>query len=224
MSTNTDDQDGADSAAYTARIQAFFDMIVLAFRCDVFRSVSFMYDGDCGQRVNNQCPANLLYGGADLSGVLHTGISPLWSERQRPREVHQPRPRSTCTLFTYLLDGLKGATDPSGKTLLDNSAVLAGLQRLSTAEMHTNTTWEGQPLASGRVGKATSGLHPGNCFEMRNNVGPPMRFSNNNNYGPGGLPPSYDMTDIYYTIGNALGMQTSAVKGTPFEGAGVLSL
>ena len=218
MSTNTDDSDGADSAAYNARIQAFFDLVVLAFQCDLYRSVSFMFDAEAAQRQNNQCPASLVYGNADLTGVLHTGISH-YGQVDNGRAKCISRDREYVYLFTYLLNALKGAMDPSGSTLLDNTAVLMGFN--VTDGMHTNM-WEGQPLVLG--GGKNLGFHPGNCIDMRTNQGPPQRFSNNNNYGPGGLPNSYDMTDIYWTIGNALGMQTSAVKGTPFEGAGVLSL
>ena len=129
------------------------------------------------------------------------------------------RDRNYMYLFTYLLTALKNAVDPSQTPILDNTVALAGFN--VTDGMHTNA-WEGQPLVMG--GGKNLGFHPGNCFEMRTKQGPPQRFDQNNNYGPGGLPGAYDMTDIYYTIGMALGMPSSAFSGTPFDGAGQLSL
>ena len=217
-SLNTDDNDGANSDIYNQRVEAFCDMIVLAFQCDIFRSVSFQYDDEVSDRLNNQCPMNLVYGGADLSGALHVGISH-YGQNDNGRAKCISRDRNYMYLFTYLLTALKNALDPSMTPILDNTVVLAGFN--VTDGVHENQ-WEGQPLVMG--GGKNLGFHPGNCFEMRTKQGPPQRFDQNNNYGPGGLPAAYDMTDIYYTIGMALGMPSSAFSGTPFDGAGQLSL
>ena len=89
-SLNTDDNDGANSAIYNQRVMAFFDMVALAFQCDIFRSVSFIYDVDVADRQNNQCPPAMVYGGADLSGGLHLGISHYGQNDNGRGEVHQP--------------------------------------------------------------------------------------------------------------------------------------
>lgn len=107
------DLDGTLSNVYDQRVQAFFDMVVLAFKCDLVRSVSFMYDGETCGRQNNPCPSNLLYANADLTGQLHIGISH-YGQNPNGDVKCISRDRNYLSLFFYLLDGLKQAIDRAG--------------------------------------------------------------------------------------------------------------
>lgn len=154
------DINGNLSDSYIARIQAFCDMIVLAFECDLVRSVSLMFDGEICQRRNNPCPAGLLLGGADLSGVLHTGISHYGQNGPAGADRTVSRDRMYVAQFMYLLDKLKAAKDPSGSPILDNTLVLQGYG--VEDGQHTGNA-EGTPLI---LGGGKNFARPGNCIEL----------------------------------------------------------
>jgi hypothetical protein len=172
---NNVDLDGSLSNVYDQRVQAFFDMVVLAFKCDLVRSVSFTYDGETCGRQNNPCPSNLLYDNADLTGQLHIGISH-YGQNSNGDEKCISRDRNYLSLFFYLLDALKQATDPSGSAILDNTIVLAGFN--VTDGQHTGNA-EGTPMV---VGGGKNLMHPGNCFDLKN----------------------ADMKDLFYTFSTFL--------------------
>lgn len=159
-SLNNVDLDGSLSNLYDQRVQAFFDMVVLAFKCDLVRSVSFTYDGETCGRQNNPCPSNLLYANADLTGQLHIGISH-YGQNSNGDVKCISRDRNYLSLFFYLIDALKQATDPSGSTILDNTIVLAGFN--VTDGQHTGNA-EGTPMI---VGGGKNFMHPGNCFDLQ---------------------------------------------------------
>ncbi len=184
-SLNNVDLDGSLSNVYEQRIQAFFDMIVLAFKCDLVRSVSFMYDGEGCGRENNQCPTNLLYDNADLTGQLHIGISH-YGINSNGDEKCISRDRNYLSLFFYLLDALKKATDPSGSAILDNTIVLCGY---GVTDGQHNGNYEGVPLIYGG-GKNIA--HPGNCFDLNH----------------------ADMVDVFYTLSTYLKMGWANYQGS----------
>jgi hypothetical protein len=171
------DLDGSLSNIYDQRIQSFFDMVVLAFECDLVRSVSFTYDGETCGRENNPCPSNILYENADLTGQLHIGISHYGQNANGDIKCIS-RDRNYLSLFFYLLDALRAAIDPSGSPMLDNTIVLAGYN--VTDGQHTGNA-EGTPLI---VGGGKNFMHPGNCFEL--------------NYA--------DMKDLFYTFSTFLNL------------------
>jgi Protein of unknown function (DUF1552) len=155
------DLDGSLSAIYDQRVQAFFDIVTLAFKCDLIRSVSFQYDGETAGRQNNPCPTSLLYDDADLTGQLHIGISH-YGQNTNGDDKCMSRDRNYLSLFFYLLDSLKKAADPSGSPMLDNTIVLAGFN--VTDGQHTGNA-EGTPMV---VGGGKNFMHPGNCYDLKN--------------------------------------------------------
>jgi hypothetical protein len=179
------DLDGSLSGVYDQRVQAFFDMIALAFKCDLVRSVSFTYDGETCGRQNNPCPSNLLYDNADLTGQLHIGISH-YGQNSKGDEKCISRDRNYLSLFFYLLDALKQATDPSGSTILDNTIVLGGFN--VTDGQHTGNA-EGTPMV---VGGGKNLMHPGNCFDLN----------------------GADMKDLFYTFSTFLKLGWSDYLGS----------
>jgi hypothetical protein len=179
------DLDGSLSSIYDARVQAFMDMVVLAFKCDLVRSVSFTFDGETCGRQNNPCPANLLYDNADLTGQLHIGISH-YGQNPNGNEKCISRDRNYLSLFFYLLDALKQGTDPSGSSILANTAVLAGFN--VTDGQHTGNA-EGTPMV---VGGGGNFMHPGNCFDLKN----------------------ADMKDLFYTLSTFLKLGWSNFQGS----------
>ena len=90
------DLDGSLSNVYDQRVQSFFDMVVLAFKCDLVRSVSFTYDGETCGRQNNPCPSNLLYDNADLTGSAAHRHLALRAELQRRRSSASAATATTC--------------------------------------------------------------------------------------------------------------------------------
>ncbi len=182
---NNVDLDGALSSVYDQRVQAFFDMVTLAFKCDLVRSVSFTYDGETCGRQNNPCPSNLLYNNADLTGQLHIGISH-YGQNSNGDEKCISRDRNYLSLFFYLLDALKQATDPSGSPILDNTIMLAGFN--VTDGQHTANP-EGTPMI---VGGGKNVMHPGNCFDLA----------------------GADMKDLFYTFNTFLKLGMSSFQGS----------
>jgi hypothetical protein len=185
QSLNNVDLDGSLSNVYDQRVQAFFDMVALAFKCDLVRSVSFTYDGETCGRQNNPCPSNLLYDNADLTGQLHIGISH-YGQNSNGDEKCISRDRNYLSLFFYLLDALKQATDPSGSAILDNTIVLGGFN--VTDGQHTGNA-EGTPMV---VGGGRNLMHPGNCFDLQN----------------------ADMKDLFYTFSTFLKLGWSDYLGS----------
>jgi hypothetical protein len=180
-SLNTSDINGTgDGTSYTKRCQALFDMIVLAFKCDVVRSVSFMYDGEVSDRQRRlDCPSSLLYNGADITAGMHIGISHYGGPSGGGRDRTISRDRYYLYLFFYLLDQLNQGTDPSGSPVLDNTIVMAGY---GVADgNHNIENAEGTPLV---VGGGKSFMNPGNAFELG----------------------AADMTDLFYTFSTFLNL------------------
>ena len=180
------DLNGNLSASYLQRMQAFCDMIVLGFSCDLFRSVSVMYDGEVAQRRNNPCPPDLNLNNSDLSGVLHTGISHYGQNGPGGADRAVSRDRAYMSIFVYLLNGLKAVKDPSGSAILDNTLVLGGFG--VEDGQHTDAA-EGTPMI---LGGGKNFARPGNCVEL------------------GGA----DMTDLFYTFSTYLKLGIPNFQGS----------
>ncbi len=166
---------------YTQRMQAFMDMIVIAFQCDIARSVSFMYDGEVGERVYDaQIPIDLRYNGVDLTSVgCHIGIS----HGGRDRCIN--RDRYYMYLMTYLINKLKGVTDPSGSPILDNTILLNGFAVSDGNHMDGSG---GVPVV---VAGGRNFMKPGFSYDAG----------------------SYDMKDLLYTFNTHLGMGLNNFAG-----------
>lgn len=184
---NNVDLNGSQSGNYIRRVQAFFDMIVLAFKCDLIRSTSFIFDGETSARQNNPCPPDLLYNNASLTAVQHTGISHYGQNGPGGRDRTISRDRMYLSLFFYLLDALKQATDASGSSILDNTIVLQGFG--VEDGQHDDGATEGVPLV---VGGGKNFMHPGNCFDLAGT----------------------DMKDLFYTFSTFLKLGWSNFQGS----------
>jgi hypothetical protein len=181
------DQNGDLSASYIARVQAFFDMVVLAFKCDVTRSVSFMFDGDgCQRHLNGAVPSSLVYGNASLTAELHTGISH-YGQNDNGRAKCITRDRLYLLLMFYLVDKLKGATDASGTPILDNTIVLGGFNVVDGN--HDDGSVDGVPMV---VAGGKSFMHPGRSIDL------------------GGA----DMKDLFYTFSTYLNLGLTSYQGS----------
>jgi hypothetical protein len=181
------DLDGTLSSDYSARCQAFFDMVLLAFKCDLTRSVSFMYDGEVGARhLDSAVPSTLVYDSVDLSADVHLGISH-YSSNTNGREKCISRDRYYLSQFFYLLNNLKGATDPSGSPILDNSILLCGFNVIDGS--HNGSVNEGTPMI---VGGGKNFMHPGNSFDLK----------------------GADMKDLFFTFNGFLGMGLPNFQGS----------
>jgi hypothetical protein len=155
-------------------------MIVLAFKCDLVRSVSFMYDAEVNDRTKGiDCPSSLIYNNADITTGMHVGISHYFGPSGGGRDRTISRDRYYLYLFFYLLDALKQAIDPSGSPILDNTIVMAGYGVLDGNHDPLNS--EGTPLV---VGGGRNFMHPGNSFELA----------------------GADMTDLFYTFSTFLNL------------------
>ena len=172
---------------YIARVTAFFDMIVLAFKCDLTRSVSFMFDGDTGGRhLNAQVPSNLVVSNVSMTAGTHTGVSH-YGQNAQGREKCITRDRLFMLLVVHLIDQLKAATDPSGSPVLDNSVLYAGFNVVDG--QHNGSGSAGTPviLAGGR-----NFIHPGNVYDAS----------------------GFDLKDVLYTLSTHLGMGLTQFAGS----------
>ena len=185
-----EDPDGLYSDKYIARVEAFFDMIALAFKCDFVRSVSFMFDAEGAARPHNPVPPDLIYNGADVSGGLHLDIAHWFQNIGRAgKDRAISRDRMYLRLFFYLLDALKGGTDPSGSPILDNSIVLMGYGVEDGNHGSSGDPTAGPPMV---VGGGRNFMHPGNSFDLN----------------------GADMTDLFYTFSTFLKMGWANYQGS----------
>jgi Protein of unknown function (DUF1552) len=117
-----DNYGGEGVRDYIPRVQAYFDMIAFAFQCDMIRSVTFMFDGEVGERIlSSQVPANLVFQGAALASGMHSGIA-----HNGGRNMNVTKDRVYMSLLMYLVSKLKATTDVSGSPVLDNTAIHMG--------------------------------------------------------------------------------------------------
>jgi hypothetical protein len=173
---------------FPQRLQIFTDMIVLAFKCDLVRSVALTFDTEAApRRFKNKVPANLLYQNADMGEIeSHIGMSHYGDDPTNKMNRCISRDRFYLSYFFGLMSALKQATDPSGAPLLDNTAILSGHGIGDGNHTSVNT---GFPMVLGG-GKAL-GLHPGNSYQLAN-----------------------DMTDLLFTLSSKLGLGLASFQGS----------
>ncbi|MGZ3742310.1 MAG: DUF1552 domain-containing protein [Pseudobdellovibrionaceae bacterium] len=171
---------------YGDRMKAFFDIIILAFKCDLVRSVSFMYDAEGSDRVlNAQVPSDLIYNGVNMiSAATHMGIAH-YSTNQNGREKCITRDRYFMSLMMYLINGLKAAKDPSGSSILDNTIILNGF---AVDDGSHSGGAAGVPII---VAGGKNFLNPGNSYDVSN----------------------YDLKDLIYTFSTYLNMGIANFAG-----------
>ncbi|PWU18960.1 MAG: hypothetical protein C5B49_06455 [Bdellovibrio sp.] len=144
---------GENVKDYFTRVQAYFDMIVFAFQCDLVRSVSFMFDGEVGERIlTPQVPANLIFNNTDLTAGMHIGIA-----HNGGRSMNVTKDHAYMSLMLYLVNKLKATTDASGSPVLDNSIIhmAYGVSAGDHGDGHSPTV-----VAGGR-----NFIHPGNSYD-----------------------------------------------------------
>jgi hypothetical protein len=176
-----------DRLDFPQRLQAFNDMTVLAFKCDLVRSVAITFDTEAASRkFKNQVPANLVYQGAQLGDQgSHIDISHYGSDPAKPLRCIT-RDRFYLSYFFSLMDQLKAAKDPSGTSILDNTILLSGHGIVDGNHSSPRT---GMPLVLG--GGSNLGTHPGMSYQ-----------------GGG------DMTDLLFTISTKLGLGLTSFQGS----------
>ncbi|MDX2055781.1 MAG: DUF1552 domain-containing protein [Polyangiaceae bacterium] len=132
---------------YPARIKAFMDVTALALQCDLTRAVTFMLAGWESRHVFSflglKDQHHIAYSHHENNPTLVDGCTKIdrW-------EVEQ---------FVYLATLLKGAMEPNGQSVLDNSALLFGSE-VSDGNAHSR---DNMPiLVAGKLGGAIqSGRH-----------------------------------------------------------------
>jgi Protein of unknown function (DUF1552) len=185
------DLDNSDTSGtmqnYIPRMKSFMDMIALGFQCDIVRSASLMFDNESGgsRHLNAQVPSQLVYGSSDMTGDLHTGISH-YSSNANGKAKCITRDRLYLSLVGYMIDKLKAAKDPSGSAVLDNTAIVAGFGVI-----------DGSHDVGGSAGA------------------PVMLVGGRNFFSPGQVidASGYDLNDVYFTIGSALGLGATDYYG-----------
>jgi hypothetical protein len=162
-------------------------MIALGFKCDLFRSVSFMYDGEVSDRQHVDCPPSLFFNGVDFTpSGMHIEISHYGDPTAGGRNRTIGRDRYYLWLMTYLLEALKQGTDPSGSRILDNTIALGGF--LINDGNHTPGGGEGTPMV---LGGGRNFMHPGNSVELA----------------------GADMADLFYTFSTFMNLGWSDYLG-----------
>jgi Protein of unknown function (DUF1552) len=176
-----------DRLDFAERLQAFNDMTVLAFKCDLVRSVAITFDTEAAARkFKNKVPANLVYQGVDMGDQgSHLGMSHYAGDSTKPARC-VTRDRFYLSYFFSLMDQLKLAKDPSGAPILDNTIILSGHGIIDGNHSSPRT---GLPLVLG--GGKNLGTHPGMSYQ-----------------GGG------DMSDLLFTIGAKLGLGLTSFQGS----------
>jgi hypothetical protein len=184
---NNEDHSGT-GLDFNARLQAFMDIMVLAFKCNNVQVFSFLFEYEnTNRQFRNQVLANLVYQGANVDTPGSHNEIAHWSDGgtgEEPERMNRcvTRDRFYVSWLVYLINALKAANDPSGAPILDNTIIQFGhgLQdgNHNTDGMQTTT---GLPtvLAGGR-----NMLSPGHFYAFPNN----------------------DLSDLYYTLNRKLGM------------------
>jgi hypothetical protein len=172
---------------FPERLQAFNDMLVLAFKCDIVRSVSITFDTEGGpRRFKNKIPASLIHQGAEMNEIeAHIGMSHYADDPAKQNRCIT-RDRFYLSYFFSLMNALKQANDPSGTPMLDNTVILCGH---GIVDGNHNTGSTGMPMVLG--GGANLGMHHGNYRALSN-----------------------DMSDLLYTISGKLSLGLTNFQGS----------
>jgi len=194
-SLNNEDHQGT-GLDFTARLTAFMDIISLAFKCNNAQAFSLLFEYEnTNRQFRNQIPAALVVGGANVdtpgshNEIAHWGDGGTAEEPERINRCIS-RDRFYVSMLMYLVNSLKGATDPSGSPILDNTIIQLG-HGLEDGNHNTDgmqaTTGHPVVLAGGR-----NMLSPGNFYALPNN----------------------DLRDLYFTLNQKLGMGLTQFAGS----------
>jgi hypothetical protein len=187
-SLNNEDHDGTGTD-FGARLKAFFDIMVLSFKCNSAQVYSFMFEYEnTNRQFRNQIPSSLVYQGANMdtpgshNEIAHWADGGTGEETER-RNRCVSRDRYYVSQMMYLVNQLKLATDPSGASLLDNTIIHMG-----NGLEDGNHNLDGMDTTTGLpnvvAGGKKLGLSPGNFYMMAGK----------------------DMSDLYFTLNQKLGM------------------
>jgi hypothetical protein len=192
-----DNEDHAGSGMdFTQRLQAFLDIVTLACKCNLAQMFSLMFEYEnTNRQFRNQIPSSLVYQGASLDTPGSHNEIAHWSDggdaevtERRNRCVS--RDRFYVSMMIYLVNALKAAKDPSGSSILDNTIIHLG-NGLEDGNHNTDgmQTTTGHPvvLAGGK-----NMLSPGNFYAF----------------------PNDDLSDLYFTINQKLGMGLASFGGS----------
>jgi hypothetical protein len=136
MGADTDTTFSSTQAQYEAKTKAQMDNIVMAFRCDLTRVVTFMWGSGMGSATFNWLSPDLprvnsmyfhvlghdlgaLPGETSNCGGTQCGVGPA-DAREHYRRVQ----KQLFSSIAYLLDQLQASTLPDGSTLLDETVVV----------------------------------------------------------------------------------------------------
>jgi len=186
-SLNNEDHQGT-GLDFGPRLQAFMDIITLAFKCNNAQMFSLMFEYEnTNRQFQGQIPASLVYMGADMTTPGSHNEIAHWADAgtaEEPERSHRcvSRDRYYISWLVYLINALKGATDPSGAKILDNTII-----QLGNGLEDGNHNTDGQEPGTGHPTVLAGGknfLSPGNFYSMQNN----------------------DLRDLYFTLNQKLGM------------------
>ncbi len=194
-SLDNEDHNGTGTD-FVPRLKAFMDCMVLAMQCDVGQMFSLMFEYEnTNRQFKNQIPSNLIYQGANMDTPGSHNEIAHWSDGGTGEEAERShrcvsRDRFYASQVMYLVNALKGATDPSGAPMLDNTIIQWGVGledgNHNTDGMQTTT---GHPtvLAGGK-----NMLSLGKFVSLPNN----------------------DLSDLYFTLNSKLGMGLTSFGGS----------
>jgi hypothetical protein len=181
---------------FGSRLQAFMDIISLAFKCNSAQAFSFLFEYEnTNRQFQGQIPSNLVYMGADMTTPGSHNEIAHWADGGTGEETERSnrcvsRDRYYASWLMYLVNSLKSATDPSGSRILDNTIIQFG------NGLHDgNHNTDGQQTTTGLPTVVAGGknmLSPGNFYFFPNN----------------------DLSDLYYTFNQKLGAGLSSFGGS----------
>ena len=185
----------ANGSLYLERMRAFNDLITIAFSCDITRSISVMLDVETGGRSLPAAPTGLVYQGADIAGWNNHLLSHFGHFESGDYAHSTPdgiprcitRDRFYLSVVVDLITKLKSARDANGGAVLDSTIVHAGFGVKDGMHNAYNTKSPPTLVAGGR-----NFLTPGQVFDF------------------GG----YDVSDMFYTFNNVLGLGMDSFQGS----------
>ena len=193
-SLNAEDHDGSGTD-FPQRLKTFCDIIALAFKCNNAQVFSLMWEYEnTNRKFSGTVPQELIYQGADMVNPGSHNEMAHWADNGADQYTERmnrciTRDRFYMSFVVYLMNALKAARDPSGSPILDNTIIQFG-----------------------------HGLHDGNhkVASIDSTTGLPMVLAGGRNLiNPGQFHylPSADLKDLYYTIGQKMGVGLSSFRG-----------
>ncbi|HEX4620328.1 MAG TPA: DUF1552 domain-containing protein, partial [Myxococcaceae bacterium] len=195
VSLNNEDHQGTGQD-FNQRIQAFMDIMSLAFKCNSVQTFSFLFEYEnTNRQFLGQIPANLVYMNANMTTPGSHNEIAHWSDGGTGEETERSnrcvsRDRFYISWLMYLVNSLKSATDPSGSKILDNTII-----QLGNGLHDGNHNTDGQQTTTGLPMVLAGGknmLSPGNFYAFPHN----------------------DISDLYFTLNKKLGAGLSSFGGS----------